>query len=164
LKRKEEKYMENRKKFTIFLLLTLTASFLFPVNTMATSWVYSFVVWDGYIYEVTEESVTEIDSYIGEVTVYSDMETYPGNFSNTYKQGTNYYSIKDLSTDEAIAVEVNKGNYKEAIRREEYAGGTNEINKSGFTNIAIAVFGVVIFVLIISVFLTFVYHKDKNKD
>lgn len=41
---------------------------------MATSWTYEFVVLDGYIYEVTEELVTEIGNKIGQDTKYSDME------------------------------------------------------------------------------------------
>jgi hypothetical protein len=59
-------------------------------------------VWDGYRYEVLDEYVEEIDSEIGEVTSYSDMETLSGNFSNEYIEGTKYFSIKGVSTDEAI--------------------------------------------------------------
>ncbi|CAG9623126.1 hypothetical protein [Sutcliffiella rhizosphaerae] len=105
------------------LLLTLFIFHLFPSNSLATSWAYPFVVWNGYIYEVSDEYVNMVESEIGHVTRYSDMESYSGNFSNAYKKGTKYYSIQEISTDEAIAVEVKDGKYKKAIIRGEYAGG-----------------------------------------
>jgi hypothetical protein len=101
----------------LFILLT---SFLFPSKSLATSWAYSFVVWEGYIYVVSDENVTEIDRVIGEVTKYSDMESLSGNFSNIYKKGTKYYSIKGISTDEAIAIEESDGQYVKAIREGKY--------------------------------------------
>jgi len=79
----------------LFVLIYLT-------KPLATSWAFQFVVWQGYIYVVSDEYVTEIDSEIGQVTKYSDIESYSGNFSNTFKKGTKYYSIKGISTDEAI--------------------------------------------------------------
>ncbi|MBT2682695.1 hypothetical protein [Bacillus sp. ISL-37] len=87
---------------------------------MATSWAYSFVVWDGYIYVISDEYVTEVDSEIGQVTKYSDMEQYSGNFSNAYKKGTKYYSIEGISTDEAIAIKESEGQYIKAYREGEY--------------------------------------------
>lgn len=101
---------------TLLLLTTL----VFPGKSLATSWAYSFVVWDGYIYVVSDEHVTEIGSEIGHVTKYSDMESYPGNFSNSFEKGTKYYSIKDISKNEAIAVEKSKGQYIKAYREAEY--------------------------------------------
>jgi prepilin signal peptidase PulO-like enzyme (type II secretory pathway) len=120
--------MIMKKKQVLFLALifSLIASTVLPSKSSATSWAYSFVVWNGYIYEMTDEFVTDIDKKIGQVTKYSDMETYAGNFSNTYKKGTKYFSIKGMSTDEAIAVEVNEGKYKKAIRRGEYQGGKRD--------------------------------------
>jgi hypothetical protein len=76
----------------LFLLFTI----LVPSKTSASSWAYPFVVWDGYIYVISEEYVTEIESEIGQVTKCSDMEQYPGNFSNTYEEGTKYYSIEGI--------------------------------------------------------------------
>lgn len=100
-----------------FLLLT---SLVLPSKSLATSWAYSFVVWDGYIYVVSDEQVTEIGNEIGHVTKYSDMESYPGNFSNSFAKGTKYYSIKGISKNEAIAVEKSKGQYIKAYREAEY--------------------------------------------
>lgn len=82
-----------------------------------------------------DEDVIEIDKEIGQVTKYSDMEQYPGNFSNVYKKGTKYYSIKDISTDESIAVEDESGKYKKAVREKEYTfGGTIEDDSKGTIN------------------------------
>lgn len=88
-------------------------------HTSATTWVYSLVTWDGYVYEVTDELVTEIDKEIGHVTSYSDMESLGGNFSNTYKKGTKYYSIKGISTEQAIAVQVKDRQFLKAVMRHE---------------------------------------------
>ncbi|MGF2616555.1 hypothetical protein FZC84_02035 [Rossellomorea vietnamensis] len=91
-----------------------------PLKVMATSWAYSFVVWNDYVYVMTDEIVTDIEKEIGEVTVYSDMEELPGNFSNEYSAGTKYFSITNLSTNEAIAVEVQAGNYRKAVKEQKY--------------------------------------------
>ena len=115
--------MHEDKQFFFFVLVSLFVfSSLLPNKTSA-DWAYPFVVWDGYIYVVSDEFVEEVDEEIGRVTKYSDKEgTYSGNFSNVYKKGTAYYSIKGVSTDEAIAIEEEGGKYKKAIRDGEYAG------------------------------------------
>ncbi|MEK4425351.1 hypothetical protein [Solibacillus sp. FSL K6-1523] len=97
----------------------LTAS-LFPFTANATSWVYSFVVWDEHIYVISKETVTDIDKKIGKVTAYSDMESYGGNFSNVYPKGTKYYSIKDVDPMIAIAVQDENGQFIKANRDGEY--------------------------------------------
>ncbi|WP_245804744.1 lysozyme inhibitor LprI family protein [Halobacillus hunanensis] len=82
-------------------------SLVFPDPSFATSWAYPFVVWDGYIYVVSDEYVTEIDSEIGQVTKYSEMEQYSGNFSNVYEKGTKYYSIENTSTEDTGDTQIN---------------------------------------------------------
>ncbi|RXJ04465.1 hypothetical protein DS745_03515 [Anaerobacillus alkaliphilus] len=116
--------MKFRYLFSIVFVAFLITSFILPNKSLATSWAYPFVVWDGYIYVVTDEYVTEIDRKIGKVTKYSDMERLSGNFSNAYKKGTKYYSIKGVSTDEAIAIQEKNGMYKKAIReaKDTYKG------------------------------------------
>lgn len=85
-----------------------------------SSWASSFVVWDGYIYQLSDEYVDEIGEEIGKVTKYSDTEgTYSGNFSNLYKKGTKYYAMPGISTEEAIAIE-GEGKYRKAIRDGKY--------------------------------------------
>lgn len=66
----------------------------------------------------------EVDEEIGEVTLFSDMEgdSYAGNFSNEYEEGTKYFSIPGISTEEAIAIEEEDGKYRKAIRGEKYEG------------------------------------------
>lgn len=46
--------------------------------------------------------------------------TYSGNFSNKYDKGTEYFSIKGISTDEAIAVKDQDGKYRKAINQSKY--------------------------------------------
>lgn len=102
------------------LLLSLTACSNSISDNSSADWTSSFIVWDDYIYQVSNEYVNDVGKEIGEVTKYSDMEgTYSGNFSNVYQKGTKYYSIKDVSTDEAIAIE-DKGKYRKAIRDGKY--------------------------------------------
>lgn len=80
-----------------------------------------FVVWDGYIYEISDEYPDNVDNEIGEVTRYSgEEETYSGNFSNEYKKGTKYFSIEGINTSEAIAIEEDDGKYRKAIRDGKY--------------------------------------------
>jgi hypothetical protein len=114
--------MKVSKSLSLILLLVVVCCFLLPSKQFA-SWAYSFVVYDGYIYVISDEYVTEIDKELGHVIKYSDNEgTYYGNFSNTFKKGTKYFSIKGINTDTAIAVE-DDGKFIKADREGEYAGG-----------------------------------------
>ena len=89
-------------------------------NKSSADWAFGFVVWDGYIYQLSDEYVDEIDEEIGKVTKYSDTErTYSGNFSNVYEKGTKYYAMQGISTEEAIAIEED-GKYRKAIRDGKY--------------------------------------------
>ena len=95
-------------------------SFIFSGCTSSNDWNSSFVVWDDYIYEISNEYVTDVEEQIGKVTKYSDEEgAYSGNFSNTYKKGTKYFRISGISLDEAIAVEED-GQYKKAYQVGKY--------------------------------------------
>nr|WP_285851215.1 hypothetical protein [Sporosarcina aquimarina] len=90
-------------------------------SSSSSDWNVNFVVWESYMYETTEEYVSEIDKEIGHVTKYLDTEgTYSGNFSNTYKKGTAYYSIQGINTNEAIAIKEKDGRFKKAIRTGKY--------------------------------------------
>lgn len=80
------------------------------------------LVYHGNIYVISDEYTTTVDKIIGHVTKYSNRAgTYYGNFSNTYKKGTKYYSIKDIDIEEAIAIEDN-GKYRIAFYNGEYKG------------------------------------------
>lgn len=106
--------------FTVLFSIT-TGCTSFSTQKSSTDWAYSFVVWNGYIYKLSDEYVEEVTKEIGEVTKYSDMEgTYSGNFSNKYEKGTKYFSIKGISTDEAIAIKEKDGKYRKAINEGKY--------------------------------------------
>ncbi|WP_391122629.1 hypothetical protein [Psychrobacillus sp. L3] len=90
------------------------------INNSSAEWAFEFVVWNGYIYQLSDKYVDDVDEEIGEVTKYSDMEgTYFGNFSNVYEKGTKYYAMKGIRTEEAIAIE-EEGKYRKAIRDGKY--------------------------------------------
>lgn len=91
-------------------------------TTMSTaSWAYEFVVYDGYIYVVTSEKVTNIVKEIGEVTYYSDNEgTYTGNFSNKFPVGTKYYDIQNIDMEKSIAIQLEDGSYVRADSQGKY--------------------------------------------
>lgn len=134
---------------------------LFPVKSLA-SWAYTFVVWDGYVYVITNEEVNEVEKEIGHVTKYSDMEgTYSGNFSNAYPKGTKYYSIKGTSTDEALAVEEENGQYIKAKRDGEYAGNKIDMWNVNSTTFIIGIF---IFVLIAILGIYFDGNRLRNRN
>ncbi|MEB2302737.1 hypothetical protein LAV72_24380 [Lysinibacillus xylanilyticus] len=106
-------------KHSFFSILIFSILVIAGCSSSA-DWNSSFVIWDGYIYEISEEYVIEINEEIGHVTKHSDKEgTYSGNFSNKYKKGTKYYSIEGINTDEAIAIEED-GKYRKAIRDGKY--------------------------------------------
>ncbi|OXS72998.1 hypothetical protein B1B04_13605 [Lysinibacillus sp. KCTC 33748] len=106
-------------KHSIFIIFIFSIQVIAGCSSSA-DWNSSFVIRDGYIYEISEEYVIEINEEIGQVTKHSDKEgTYPGNFSNKYKKGTKYYSIEGINTEEAIAIEED-GKYRKAIRNGKY--------------------------------------------
>jgi hypothetical protein len=124
-------WMKSKSFLLAFLLLFVWSSFFLP-NKSSADWAYSFVVWDGFIYIVSDEVVDQVDREIGKVTKYSDMEgTYSGNFSNTYRKGTKYFSIVDVNTDDAIAIEDENGHYVKAIQDGIYAGNNIQSSLSG---------------------------------
>lgn len=112
--------MGRRLAAWLFALIVLTGCS--NISSSSADWVSAFVVWDDYIYRVSEEYILEVDEEIGNVTAYSDREAiYSGNFSNTYEKGTKYFAITGTSTGEAIAIEEG-GKYRKAVRNGKYAG------------------------------------------
>lgn len=130
--------MKVKHIFIFVLFVAILSSFLHPSKSFA-DWAYSFVVYNGYTYVISDEFVTEIDKEIGQVTKYSD------------KKGTKYYSVKGVSTDTAIAVE-DYGKYKKAIRKVKYAGGIPIVISP--------IYLIVLFVLSLGV--TFIVKKCKK--
>lgn len=151
--------MKCRPVIVLVLFFTSITSFLMPGKSFA-DWAYLFVVWDGYTYVVSDEYVTEIDKEIGHVTTYSDTEgTYSGNFSNIYKKGTKYYSIKGIRTDEAIAIQEKDGKYKKATREGEYAGSKKEFLEPGSHTVII---GILFLLLVVAIGFYFVEKRGKR--
>ncbi|CAM3576878.1 hypothetical protein PAGL106935_13990 [Paenibacillus glucanolyticus] len=112
-----------------YVKIWLISLLLLPVcsSTAAASWAYSFVVNDGKIYVMSEDRVeaSTLGDVVGKVTYYSDREgTYSGNFSNAYPKGTQYYAVKGIATEKAIAVETTEG-YLLAQYEGEYGGGAH---------------------------------------
>lgn len=94
------------KKGLLFFLIFFTVA---SSTGLALSWAYKFVVWEGGVYEVTEEVVDASDLWkkIGEVKRMADDRTgsYYGDASNYYEKGTKYYAINGIDTGTALAVE-----------------------------------------------------------
>ncbi|QSS98861.1 hypothetical protein IMZ31_12205 [Pontibacillus sp. ALD_SL1] len=111
------------KHFLVGLIVYL-GLVIMPTQALATSWAYPFVVWDNSLYIVTDQEVTDVGERIGQVTRYSDMEQYGGNFSNVYEKGTNYYAIKGIPTYQSIAVKEKSGRFVKADWEKEYTYGS----------------------------------------
>ncbi|WP_405176515.1 LPXTG cell wall anchor domain-containing protein [Paenibacillus sp. FSL H8-0261] len=133
------------KKFIIVILAIVA---LMPMRSMNADWAYSFVVYSGDIYEISDDELipsNEIDKKIGQVTRYSDHEgTYSGNFSNIYPKGTPYYSIKNIDPKEIIAIKTHEAEFVKAINKGQYANGQLESK-----TIWISILGSLIIVLLI---------------
>ncbi|MFF2910266.1 hypothetical protein [Paenibacillus sp. NPDC057934] len=83
------------------------------VQVSSQSWSFDKIItFNKTIYVGTEIKVasTDIEESIGEIKTYSDKESESSKdeFSNHYPVGTKLYKIKDLSTQTAIAVEINE--------------------------------------------------------
>ncbi|MEG6565426.1 hypothetical protein V6B95_00450 [Thermoanaerobacterium saccharolyticum] len=84
------------------------------------SWAFSkIIILNGETYVGTSDDVTSIDKKIGTIKYFSTRETNINNtiFSNYYEVGTNLYSIPNVSTKDAIAVEISKNQYIKAINK-----------------------------------------------
>lgn len=96
---------EMKRGLLLFVICFTIAS----STAQALSWAYKFVVWEGGVYEVTDEVVaaSDIGKKIGKVKRMANDRTgaYYGDASNYYKKGTKYYAIKGIDSVDAIAVE-----------------------------------------------------------
>lgn len=96
-----------KKIFVTMLLLFLLSS---PIAIYAAEWAYSFVIYNGNVYQVTDEKIEQflIKELIGEVSRYANepSDEYHGNASNIYPIVTGYYKIDAISVKKAIAVKV----------------------------------------------------------
>ncbi|MFD1739599.1 hypothetical protein ACFSCX_24250 [Bacillus salitolerans] len=156
--------MKIKHIFSLTILSCFISSMMYSVPASATKWVHPFVVWNDYVYVITEEYVTDVETEIGQVTSYSDMERKVGNFSNVYKEGTKYYSINGISTDEAIAVQLEGNLYQKAVREGIYKFGVNakESIKKEPSNLTsfIALLGTVFVLMLV---FTFIVEKRVKR-
>ena len=111
----------KRKSHWLIINILFIALISGGCSNSNSSWAYSFVVWNGYIYQISDEYVSDIGEEVGKVTKYADKEgTYFGDFSNKYQKGTKYYEIEGISTDEAIAIKEGNGEYRKATNQGKY--------------------------------------------
>ena len=76
-----------RLKYFFFFLIafgifkTASSRGKYRESRSSGEWAFKFVVWDGYIYRLSDEYVDDVVEEIGEVTNHSVIEeTYSGNF------------------------------------------------------------------------------------
>lgn len=122
--------MFSRKCLTIMMGILLWLAIGSSLQVQA-GWAYFFVVYDGHIYTLGEETLpdSQIGERLGEVTHYSDREgTYGGHFSNYLPQGSGYYTILHTPVEEAIAVQDTDGTYVRANYEAPYAGGSDNVS------------------------------------
>ncbi|WP_339146841.1 MULTISPECIES: hypothetical protein [unclassified Sutcliffiella] len=130
----------------------------------ALSWAYKFVVWEGGVYEVTEEVVdaSDLGKKIGEVKRMADDMTgaYYGDASNYYEKGTKYYAINGIDTGSALAVEDQQDEWVKAVYLHEAPFHWTDI-------LPYILLGIAVFVLFIVLSLRYAskkegeYHKKK---
>jgi hypothetical protein len=114
--------------FSVFFAV----STLVALGSAHADWAHRFVVNDGKSYIILDTRVepAQIGDKIGKVTSYSDEEgTYSGNFSNFYPKGTEYYAIKDIDINEAIAIKADDGSFIKAAYGGEYEGKAFSLKK-----------------------------------
>ncbi|WP_413367639.1 hypothetical protein [Lysinibacillus sp. 3P01SB] len=148
--------MRNIQFGLLVFIMIIFAAIQFPQKSLATDWAYQFVVWEGTIYIVSDEHVTDVEEVIGQVTKYSDMKQYGGNFSNTYLKGTKYYSIKGVDPNKAIAVQLDKYVYVKAEN-----DGAYEYNGKGIVNYLLV--GLVVVAVTAVGAMVFVNSRGKKK-
>ncbi|WP_235822738.1 hypothetical protein [Cytobacillus massiliigabonensis] len=102
------------EKIILFLLCFIYTG---PLSVQALDWAYPFVVWNGNVYEVTDEKVGDIGDVIGKVRRGTNDMTgeYFGDASNMYPKGTKYYEVTGISPKIAIAVEVGENVWHKAV-------------------------------------------------
>lgn len=86
------------------------------VTERQQSYAFPAIKWEGRVYKVTTEEVSDVEKEIGEVKEFSGIElkNEPDNFSNHFPVGTKLYSIKNIDTKTAIAIKLNENKYIKA--------------------------------------------------
>ncbi|WP_027409376.1 hypothetical protein [Anoxybacteroides tepidamans] len=134
-----------QRLISLFFVFIIGCTFL--TSTTYAKWAYAFVVYDGntYIMSNTRVEPKQIGKKIGRVTKYSDQEgIYSGNFSNMFPEGTEYYEIKGVKTNDAIAVKERDELFIKANYSGQYAGSKyNWQHIFLYFSIVILLFGII---------------------
>lgn len=103
-----------KKACSIVAVLFLLVSCSVSNQSSSQSWAFDVVTWNHGVYKITNETVTEIEKQIGTIKKHSTRESgdLPNLFSNKYKKGTKLFKIKNVETNEYIAVQDNDVYYK----------------------------------------------------
>jgi len=85
------------------------------------SWAFDVVTWENGVYKVTTDIVptTDVEIEIGTIKKHSTDEgdKLPNLFSNKYQKGTKLFKVKNVETDDYIAVKDNEIYYR-AVKME----------------------------------------------
>lgn len=108
--------VKNLDKATPTPTPSLSEDSISETNSEQTEQSFAFqsVKWNNVIYRLTNEEIEEVDSEIGEIENFSNIETYeePGNNSNFLREGTKIWSVKGIDISDAIAIKVDKDVYR----------------------------------------------------
>jgi len=137
------------KKYLLLVALFVLIGNILDIGLVKADWAYPFVVNDGKTYIITDTRVepSQIDSKIGQVTSYSDREgTYSGNFSNYFSKGTEYYSIKGIDINEAIAVRTSEEIFIQSNYQGEYGGSKMDWRRNLPYLVGLILFVIIVFI------------------
>jgi len=112
---------KSKSMLTIIILLITSVMTIACGKQPEPDWVSDFVVYEGNLYEVTQQKVEQVENKIGEIDkLIKDSAIHSGNISNTFPEGTVLYSIVNVEIQEAIAVEASEGEYLQANFNGQY--------------------------------------------
>lgn len=103
-------------------LFTVSLVFCLVGCNSSASWAYEFIKFNDTKYIVTEEKVESniLGQKLGEVKHFLDEDGDSSELSsNVYREGTDFFEIKGISSSEAIAVKFGQGESIKLVAEEE---------------------------------------------
>ncbi|WP_337101914.1 hypothetical protein [Paenibacillus sp. YIM B09110] len=87
------------------------------VTKSFASFPYALVKWNNTVYRITFAEAIMPSEEIGEIqyTSLTESGATPNNFSTEYEAGTKLWSIDQIDTSDAIAIEAAPGKYVKAV-------------------------------------------------
>lgn len=108
----------------IFIMIVFSSGCSTNQNVVIHSWAFEFVTWNHEVYKMTADVIPDSDlqEQLGIIKKYSTYEStkIPNLFSNKYEKGTKLFKIKNINTDESIAVSTKDGTIYKAIKQEGF--------------------------------------------